>query len=511
MHPAAAGFAERLPFISFFIILSASAVRSFRRRSLKPQRVCKYYQAGERRLPPEEQHGGTARDMNKKLKVLLIVLGAAVLFIAAVVVFVVVSGTHYTRPPVQPELSDVPTASPPRERADKPSPLPSPAEADEPDPEDLLTANIAAAGDLVMNSGLITEAMDKDGNFSFASIFGITDRYIKNADYAVCSLATTFSGGTAYTAHPLYKSPDILATSIAGVGFDLVNTATSHAVDSGKAGISYTLDTLEAAGLSHVGTYRTPEERAETSGAAFADVNGIKIAFVSYTCDTNQVAVSGFDYAVNVCTEDYLTGRKTVKYDLIEADLKAAHDSGADVIFVFMSWGDLLGTEPNRQQQEMADFLFAHGADVIVGGHTRVPQKMEKVEAEDIYGVSKERFVCYSLGNLLSCLNDEYTNISAILNIGFTKNTKTGETTISSVKYDPIYMADLYDFGIEDFNWHYRLVDLHAAINSYESGDTWNFMTGAVYSDMVSSLGDLHMLLGEEFDRGDTAESSGRK
>ncbi len=430
--------------------------------------------------------------MNKKLKILLIVLAAVVVFIAAVVIIVSVRGAG--TPAATPE----PTATP--------KPTPEPTASAEPDPESLVTADIAVAGDLVMNAGLITEAMDANGNFSFASIFGITSSYIENADYAVCSLGTTFSEGTGYTAYPMYKSPDILATSIAGVGFDIVNTATSHAVDSYKAGIGYTLDTLEAAGLAHVGTYRSEEERAESSGVSYAEVNGIKLAFLSYTCSTNKVAVTGFEYAVNVCTTDYLTDCAEVDYDLMKADMKAAHDAGADVIFVLMSWGGELETQPDAQQTEIADFLFAQGADVIIGGHTRVPQRMEKTEITDVYGETRERFICYSLGNLLSCQNDENTDISAILNIEFTKNTDSGETRISSVFYDPIYMADLYDFGVEDFGWHYRLVDLHAAIDAYDSGEPWEFMTGELYSDMVSSLSALHDLFGEEFDRAALSE-----
>lgn len=75
---------------------------------------------------------------------------------------------------------------------------------------------------------------------------------------------------------------------------------------------------------------------------------------------------------------------------------------------------------------------------------------------------------------MLSCQNDEYTDISALVNIQLTKDTDTGEVWISDVSYKPIYMADLYDYGINDYGWHYRMVDLHAAINSYESGTPGN-------------------------------------
>ena len=101
---------------------------------------------------------------------------------------------------------------------------------------------------------------------------------------------------------------------------------------------------------------------------------------------------------------------------------------------------------------------------------------------------------------MLSCQNDEYTDISALVNIQLTKDTDTGEVWISDVSYKPIYMADLYDYGINDYGWHYRMVDLHAAINSYESGTPWEFITDEVYRDMADALEAVHEFFGAELD-----------
>ena len=61
-------------------------------------------------------------------------------------------------------------------------------------------------------------------------------------------------------------------------------------------------------------------------------------------------------------------------------------------------------------------------------------------------------------------------------------------------------MADLYDYGINDYGWHYRMVDLHAAINSYESGTPWEFITDEVYRDMADALEAVHEFFGAELD-----------
>lgn len=427
--------------------------------------------------------------MNKKFRLVLIILAAVLVLIVAAVIYADARRQAAVETPVPTEsaaLETTPTATPA--------------------PEETESAVVAVGGDVVMHTGLNDEAKTDNG-YDYTPIFGTIGQYFSDADYAVCSLVTTFSAGTDYTAFPRFKSPDALAASLASVGFDLVNTGTSHAMDSFKDGVDYTLDTLDAAGLAHVGTYRTQEERDAQSGVTYAEVNGIKLAFLSYTCDTNRIPVSGFSYAVNVCTSDYLTTAADMDYDQMAEDLAAAKEGGADAVIVFMSWGTEFDTAPSQLQSDTADYLFAHGADIVIGGHCRVPQPMETREVTDEDGSTRTCYLAYSLGNLLSCQNDANTNVSAVVNIRLEKGVESGETHIASVSYVPFYMCDLYDYGIDDFGWHYRLVDLNAAISAYDAGTPWDFMTEDIYNDMVRALADLHGFFGETLDAGAAAQA----
>lgn len=428
--------------------------------------------------------------MNKKFKIVLITVLAAIVLVVAVIVI-----ASLVKPNAPAENSAPPVVAGTLPPTDEPENIPEPS----PEHVNTVTSTLAVGGDIVMHTGLNGEAMGDTG-YDYVPIFGILKDFIASADYSVCSLVTTFAEGANYTAYPLFKSPTDLAASIAQVGFNLVNTATSHCVDSFKDGIDYTLDTLDAAGLSHVGTYRTQEERDASGNRYMADINGINVAFLAYTCDTNSVPVAGFEYAASICALDYLGGGTKIDYDLMQADISSAREAGADIVFVFMSWGTEFATEPNEQQVEIADFLFENGADIIIGGHCRVPQRMELRTVKDAEGNERTGFICYSLGNMLSCQNDEYTDISALVNIQLTKDTDTGDVWISDVSYKPIYMADLYDYGINDYGWHYRMVDLHAAINSYESGTPWEFITDEVYRDMADALEAVHEFFGAELD-----------
>lgn len=426
--------------------------------------------------------------MNSKLKIALIAIAVLVVLAIVIIVSLSVGG--------EPDVSATPQAT----AGVTPSAAPSATPSEQPDePSSTTTAVIAVGGDIVMHTGLNTEAYSS-GEYDYTPIFGVLPDLISNADYAVCSLVSTLADGGTYTAYPLFRSPTSIADAISSVGFDLVNTATSHLADSYKDGIDSTLDALDAAGLNHVGTYRTQEERDSSGNRTMVDINGISVAFLAYTCDTNNVPVSGFEYAASICATDYLTGGTEIDYELMDSDIAAAREAGAELVFVFMSWGTEFSTSPSDLQYEIADGLISAGADVIIGGHCRVPQPMEMrtVRLED--GTERTAFVCYSLGNLLSCQNDDYTDISAILNIEITRNDDTGETVVSGVSYRPIYMADLYDYGINDYDWHYRVVDLHNAIAAWESGDDWGFMTEEIYTDMVIALEAAHEFFGGEFD-----------
>ncbi len=431
--------------------------------------------------------------MNSKLKLVLIALAVIIALVVIVVIIASVAGGGD-----EPAETPAPTASAAATTGSEPSAQPTAEPSGE--PADVTTATIAVGGDIVMHTGLNSEAQTESG-YDYTPIFGVLPDLVSDADYAVCSLVTTLvAEGSAYTAYPLFRSPTAIASAISSVGFDLVNTATSHLADAWKDGIDYTLDTLDAAGLAHVGTYRTEAERTESGNRTMVDINGISVAFLAYTCDTNSVPVSGFEYAASICATDYLSGGTEIDYELMDGDIAAAREAGADLVFVFMSWGSELSTEPSDLQYEITDSLIASGADVIIGGHCRVPQPMEMRTVQLDDGTERSAFVCYSLGNLLSCQNDQYTDISAILNLEISKDNSTGETSVTGVSYRPIYMADLYDYGINDYDWHYRVVDLHNAIAAWESGSDWGFMTEDIYNAMVTALDAAYELFGAEYD-----------
>ena len=366
--------------------------------------------------------------------------------------------------------------------------------------ENGITMRMAVAGDIVAHTGLNAEALRSDGSYDFTDVFSGAIPYLRAADFALADLETTFAGGEVFTGHPDFKSPDGLAESLSRFGIDMLVTANNHAMDAMRDGMIRTLNTIEREGMLHAGTYRTQSERNASQGVRVVNVNNIKLAFVSLTYGLNGRSIIGSPYITNLYASDYTDLSEKIDYKFVQDYMKAARDTESDLIVVTVHWGEEYEREPNEIQLELADLFFAEGADIILGGHTHVPQPIELRDIIDNEGNEKKGLVLFSLGNFVSTQNDPYTELTAIVNIDIEKNLDTGETYILDFDYVPMYMVDLEDHGITNAAWRHRLWDLHAAIDSYKNGDNLGVITPQFYETLQRCLLNLQTVLGPEYD-----------
>ncbi len=199
-------------------------------------------------------------------------------------------------------------------------------------------------------------------------------------------------------------------------------TANNHAMDKDWAGLVNTLERLDEAGLAHVGTYRSADEKA-ASDPLIVDIKGIKVAFINYTESVNGIKtpVEHQAYAL-----DYLRSPSQV----VE-EAAAAREAGAEVVIAVLHWGPEYVTKPSAEQVGMAqgdeDFagLLASGVDVILGSHPHVVQPAVCVKQQTPDGV-KNTYVVYSLGNIVSGMNSWRTLSGAIVYVHIKKTGRRG-------------------------------------------------------------------------------------
>lgn len=342
------------------------------------------------------------------------------------------------------------------------------------------TIHMSVIGDVMSHSTNFKNAYNSSSkDYDFSNTFKNIVPYIKDADIAIGNLETTFAGKSrGYNGYPTFNTPEALGKNLKDLGIDVLSTANNHSMDKGYNGLVSTLDFLDSFGISHTGTYRSKEEQ---DTILVKDVNGIKIAFLSFTYGTNGITVpSDKSYCINL-----------IDKDLIKKQIELAKQQNVDVICVNMHWGVEYKLKQNKTQEDLADFLFKNGVDLILGSHPHVLEPMEKrtVTLED--GTTKDGFIIYSLGNFMSGQVYANTKSSVILDIQITKS-EDNKISIDSVNYTPIY---LYDKGASaSSRTRYTLMDINKSINAYKDGKST--ISKSLYDTLQAELKNITKVVG---------------
>lgn len=344
--------------------------------------------------------------------------------------------------------------------------------------------SMSVIGDIMCHNSQYKDAYNSStGTYDFSYVFEDIKNYIGETDIAIGNLETTFAGkARGYSNYPRFNTPEQLAYNLKDLGIDIVSTANNHSMDTNFSGIVSTLNYLDDARISHVGTNATFEDQNKI---LVKDVNGIKIAFLAFTYGTNGIPVpTSKSFAVNLIDDNFILQQ-----------LSLAKAENPDLICVNMHWGIEYQIKQNAEQERLANLLFQNGVDVILGSHPHVLQPMEKktITLED--GSTKDCFVIYSLGNFMSGQTIKNTRNSIILNMNFTKNGETGKTTIDSVSYIPIYMYRASSGSTQ----RYKILDIEKTLENYDNGiDT--SISKTVYSTLQTELNKIKSTMGENIE-----------
>lgn len=354
-------------------------------------------------------------------------------------------------------------------------------ETENTDENEPITFTITALGDTLCHNTQYWDAYNSATNeYDFSYVYEDIVKYTESSDITIGSLETTFAGAErGYSNYPTFNTPDSLATALKNIGVDVISQAGNHALDYGYSGLCRTIDVLDNAGISHLGTYKTKEDQEQL---LIKNVKGVNIAFINYTYGTNGIPLpSDKPYCVNL-----------IDKDLIKKQIELAKSLNVDIIVACMHWGTEYRTTANSEQEELADFLFQNGVDIILGNHPHVLEPMEKrtITLED--GTEKEVFVVYALGNFTADQRAEITRDSAILNLTITKNSN-GKISIDKANYVPIYMYKNASVKSHKF----KILDIESSISKYESGDT-SFLSSSSYANLKSQLEKIKSILGDE-------------
>lgn len=265
-------------------------------------------------------------------------------------------------------------------------------------------AEIVFAGDAMQHKAQIDAAHKGGGVYDYTGCFADIEPMIKSADYSVVNLETPI-GSSNFTGYPCFNSPSAYARALQDAGFNLMLTANNHTLDRHDRGLHQTIDSLDAIGVEHIGTYHNAAAR-DTLLPFVKNIAGIKVGFLNYTYGTNGIDVQG------EAVVDY------INKELISADIARLRDKGAEIVTVAVHWGDEYKLVHNVHQSRLADFLVDEGVDLIIGSHPHVIQPME-IRRSDKH--EKDVLIVYSLGNFISNMKTRDTRGGAIVRVRLTR------------------------------------------------------------------------------------------
>jgi poly-gamma-glutamate synthesis protein (capsule biosynthesis protein) len=266
----------------------------------------------------------------------------------------------------------------------------------------------SAVGDIMVHDSQLSANRDKaSGRFHFHDSFRTIAPLLSETDFTFGNLETTLPGDpTMFSGYPQFGSPDELLEAISESGFDILSTANNHSADKGKTGLERTITKIQETKILPIGTYRNSEDW-ESRRKDHLKAAGKKIFIYQYTYGTNGMPVAE-PYIVRLMTEEN-----------IRADIEFAKKNQSDCIILSFHYGSEYVLNPLRNQTDWVEFAFSEGADIVLGGHPHVLQKLEKRVQTDKYGIRKERLVFFSMGNFLSGQRKPNTDGGAVFQFAF--------------------------------------------------------------------------------------------
>lgn len=295
------------------------------------------------------------------------------------------------------------------------------------------TASIIASGDIMFHDTQLISGYNKETKrFDFNDVFKYVKEYISGADIAIGNFETVTGGEElGFRGYPTFNSPVETIEALKNAGFDILTTANNHILDTKKQGIFKTIENINKYGLKSVGTYKDDKKEI-----LIEDINGIKIAFLSYTYGVNGYA----DIKNNTELSNIIN---IIDEDKIKKDTEKSKEIGADVVVVSLHWGNEYQRTPSVSQKNLANKMFDWGVDIILGSHPHVIQKSEIVKHN-----GKDKFIIYSMGNFISnqrretlkTKNKNFTEDGILVKIELERKSPDSEVLIKNIEYIPTWV-----------------------------------------------------------------------
>ena len=299
--------------------------------------------------------------------------------------------------------------------------------------EEETSVRIMANGDLLYHDIIYISAKKSDGSYDFHENFEYVKPWLKQADLVLGDFEGTVNKDHYLAGYPLFNAPGEVMDAIKDAGYQVLDLAHNHILDSQIEGVVSTADAIEKAGMTPIGVY-THEPR-DKAPIVIKEVKGIKVALLAYSYGFNGIEQS-------ISQEDYNRYLSDLDEDKMKAEIERA-EKEADITVIMPQMGVEYQIEPTEEQKKLYHKMIDWGADIIFGGHPHVVEPAETVEKD-----GDKKLIIYSMGNFISnqrietmqdVENAKWTERGVLMDVTIKK--KSGKTTIETAKAHPSWVS----------------------------------------------------------------------
>jgi gamma-polyglutamate biosynthesis protein CapA len=267
-----------------------------------------------------------------------------------------------------------------------------------PQNSNLLQSNISITftGDVMLGRGVSTVLDSQD-------VFQDLKQLFKSSDLVVINLESPFttSSQNLKQSIPLKADPKY-AQVLKDNNINVVCLANNHIMDYGSGGLNDSITTLKKYNISYIGAGENLQKATEP---AYFNVNNTNVAILNFF---DKTTFTEFSEAELPPATDKTSGFAPADWNIVKERIDQAKNK-SDIVIVVFHYGNEYSSTPNQYQENLSRKSIDEGADLVVGSHTHVPQKVESY---------KGKLIFYSLGN---CVFDQ-------------SNTATQESMIAQLK-----------------------------------------------------------------------------
>lgn len=301
----------------------------------------------------------------------------------------------------------------------------------EPEPQPVVTTlHVSATGDNLIHLGLYQQAQQRAGGsgYDFTYLYENVAPFYADYDINWLNQETLVTDEFPPSSYPMFCSPAALGEHMYDIGFRVFSLSNNHSYDKGAEGIAATRR-FWASMPDDVVTTGLFAGESDYSNIPIQEVDGVRIAYLSYTEHTNGLPTpSGAEANVIYTSQE----------DVIQSQIELARTT-ADVVVVGVHWGTENSHTVNDAQRALGQKIADWGADIIIGTHPHVVQSIETLTTSDGRSVP----IAYSLGNFASLQADRDNLIGIVLTYDITKTTQpdgTSSVSVGNVKAHPVVM-----------------------------------------------------------------------